>query len=965
MHYALKNAPGWLQLDKSSRTFSGTPGPSDVGSVNIGLVATDGSGSTTMPVTLIVAQSPGPGLGKPVKDELSTQSGYQSPDTLLLLHSSALSISFSPDTFTDTSHDTVYYALCANNTPLPSWITFDPSSLSFSGNAPQNTSPDELPQTFDIHFTASDVPGFSAAVASFQIILENHILTFGTQPLVVNITSGVPFTYAGLQSSLLLDGHTVDRANVRQIHADKPDWAVFDESSWNISGVPPTSIDTQNITVTAIDIYGENATIAVILQVATNGTKNLFEGPLMAVNATIGADLHYTIDKNVISSSESNLSVDLGSASSWLRWDESKMELDGQVPSNLKPREMVLNVTATQGSISQSEPLTISIESVTHSSNSRSTHAPSTSVTSVSAAPSPTSGSSSRPPDSEQDSRSRRSRLAAAIAAPVGIVCLLLIFVSCFICRRRRREKSWLSASKKGKSSRRFLSDQASDRESIGEMIEKPAAAHKNALSRPPLIDLPGFRSSTASKRRSLFRLSRGTTEEAPQASKTDSWHEYIQGLSMGRPKTAAQPQFSLVPEEQAASRREGSRFSSRKDPTRSSRPSAIVGGSPSKRTRQKKRRSDMSFGSSGLMPGQRVSGFGHGQNGSSFGTSCWGWGPVGIGHGNGGPPGFGRVRYSWRNPSRGSWSLTDSTIKTSDLSSSGYNGSERSQDMATTMRSFPQPPTAGTLEYPFPQQTIHEMEDEKRSSVRIVRPEGPQTYGLPLHEYNKDRARHRNYRNTLFSAGSSSRASSHLHWIHPIHSPILSPTQSMSSFGVKRHSQPSTPGTPLRPSPSKSRPSSSGLANIISNGITRRLQSSRSSMASSQKYASAAEDSELGLSSGAGLEEERDEEGNRRWRHLDTSRESPATSGARDLELRDSSRLDSLVETSDGMGRHLQRLNFLRQQDSRGRQGESSERRFVVGSRGKRPVSVDNGLMARGPSMRGHVVDGGEAAFL
>lgn len=35
-------------------------------------------------------------------------------------------------------------------------------------------------------------------------------------------------------------------------------------------------------------------------------------------------------------------------------------------------------------------------------------------------------------------------------------------------------------------------------------------------------------------------------------------------------------------------------------------------------------------------------------------------------------------------------------------------------------------------------------------------------------------------------------------------------------------------------------------------------------------------------------------------------------------------------------------------------------QRRFLVGgSRGKRPVSVDNGLVARGASMRGNLVGG------
>ncbi|KAI4126942.1 MAG: hypothetical protein LQ338_003464 [Usnochroma carphineum] len=980
-NYTLSNAPAWLQLDKSSRTFSGTPGPNDVGSSSFGITATDDTGSTRMPVTLVVSSSPGPKLGTPIEDQLSTQSGYQSPDTLLLLPSSALSISFSPDTFTDTSHDTMYYALCANNTPLPSWIAFNPGSLSFSGTAPHNTSPDELPQDFDIHFTASDVPGFSAAVASFRIILENHIFAFETQIQLVNMTDGMPFTYNGLPSSLTLDGHTVDRATVREIHADKPDWVSFDESSWNLSGIPPNLTDTQNITITATDVYGESATATIILQMAAIGTTELFESPLATVNATIGDYFDYTFNTSITAPLDTKLSVDLGAASSWLQFNGSDMELSGQVPSDLKPQEIVINVTATQGSRSQSEPLTISVQSATHSSDSRSTDAPSPSISSQSAASSPTSASSAKSPDNGQDSRSHRSRIAAAIAVPVIMVCLFLIFASCFVYRRRRRENTCLSASK-SKISRPFISDAASHKDSIGEMIEKPPAAHKSAPSRPPIIDFPGFRSSMASKRRSLFRLSRGTTEEAPQTPKVDTWQEYVQALSVDKPKAAAQPQFSLVPEEQASSRGEGSRFSSRKHPSRSSRPSGVVNYSPTKRSRQRKRRSDMSFASSGFLSRQRASGFGHGQNGSSFGTSCWGYDPigvcpVGVGHGNRGPPNWGITRSSWRNPSVDVWSSTESSIKPSDTSSSGYNESERSQNFASAMRSFPRPPTFGTLEHISRPQTSRGFDDEKRPTVRAVQPEGPQTYGLSLHEFNKSRARRRQYRNTFFAAKPSSRASSHPNWMHAIpSSPILSPTQSMSSSGgrqrgglvgrEKADSRPSSPATPSRLSPPQSRPSSRGLANLISRGVTHRHDSSRSSMASSPRHASADEENEVGFSPGFGLEEERDEDGNWRWRHVDTLREGPTTSGATQVEAREPSGLESLVRATEGRSRNLPRLSFLRQQASSGvRQGEEGERRFVVGNRGKRPVSVDNGLVARGPSMKGHVVEEGEAAFL
>ncbi|KAL8965321.1 MAG: hypothetical protein Q9197_006569 [Variospora fuerteventurae] len=969
LSYSVANAPGWLQLDRTSRILLGTPASSDVGAVKFDLVASDSTGSTTMPVTLVVASSTGPGLGKPIADQLSTQSGYQSPDTLLLHHSSAISVSFSPDTFIDTDHDTVYYSICANNTPLPSWIAFDPASLSFSGKAPQNTSPDELPQTFDIHLIASDVVGFSAAVASFSIVLENHILTFGNQPQLINITNGVPFLYNGVRPSLTLDDHPVDPALVREIHADTPDWVSFDQNSWVLSGTPAGMTDTQHITVTATDVYGETASTTLILQLAMNKTTNLLGGPLGIVTATAGTEFEYAFNMSVAGSSETKLSVDLGAASPWLQFDDSILELSGLIPSDLKSQDIVLNVTASRGSTRQSELLTISIEASAHSSNSRSADIPTSSLNSQSAASSPTSMASFPSSTDTQDVRSQKARLAAAIAVPVVVVFLFLAFACCFICRRRRREKTWLSVSKR-KISRPFTLDETSDRESIGAMIEKPAAARKSAPSQPPVIDFQGFRSSIASKRRSLFRLSKGATDDTPKALTTDSWDEYTQGLDIGRPKTAAQPQFALVPEEQASSRREGSRISSRRQPSRSFRRSADGRISPSKRLQQKQRISEMSFGSSGFRSSQRRSGVGHGRNGSSLGTSCWGFYPgIGIGHGNGGPPDVGRQGYFRRNQSRGSWNTTNSTIKTSDPSSSEHNEDERSHAILSTARSFPRPPTSGTLEYKFPSHTIPETEDERRSTIRAVAPEGPQTYALPLERFHKRRARNRHDRNTFFAANHSRRGSPHQNWMNTIPSPIFSSTPSMSSFQAKRRSRPPSTRSPPRPSPPKSRHSSHGLAEMIATGITHHLDGSRGSLASSLRLASAVEDSEPGTSPEMELEEERDEEGHRRWRHADaSSREIPTTSGAREGEGRDKgwSGLESIISGTEGVRQHLQRLSFLRQQGSGGgRCGESGKKRLVVGSRARRPVSVDNGSVARGPSMRGDVVDERELAFL
>ncbi|KAL8776224.1 MAG: hypothetical protein Q9213_008350, partial [Squamulea squamosa] len=894
INYVVTDSPAWLQFDPSNRTLSGTPGPDDAGSPKFHLVATDTTGSTTMPVTLVVSATAGPGLGTPVGSQLSAHDGFQEPDTLLLPHSSSLSVSFSPDTFVNTNHDTVYYAMCANDTPLPSWITFDTASLSFSGTAPQNTSPDELPQTFGIQFTASDVAGFAAAVASFRVTVENHILMFEKEYYVVTMTQGQHFNYDGLQGALRMNGIPVDQAVTRQVHLELPSWVSFDQSTWVLSGLPPLSANSQNVSIAATDIYGEIAVTTIILLVETTSKPDLFSSTLGTVNATVGAEFEYEFKKTIANAPDAMLAVDLGPASSWLHYDHVNPKLSGRVPSDLQPQDIVLNVTLSQGLEIQSEPLTISIQDSTQSANGRSIDTPGPSASSSSVV------ASSKPvPSSQQTASSlqgNNSRVAAAIAVPVITICLILILGCCIVARRRRRktERDWLSEQKR-KVSRPFLFDELRDEERTGPLIEKPPPALETP-SRAPIIDLPAFRTSMASKRHSWLRLSKATTDEEVQTPKIDSWQQYMQGLYMGKPRKTTQPQFSLLPEEQASSMKGKSRISSRKQLSHNSRPSSITNVWPPERVVQKKRKSDMSFASPGLLPSQRLSGFGHGRNGSSLGiSSCFGWGIIGKGHGNGGPPGFGCVRRSWRDPSLDSWH----TVKTSDPSSSNISSRERSLNMGSTMRSFPRPPTSGTLDHLAQPPIIHETEDSPRRSIRVVEQGPPQTYSLSLHAFNKQRARNRQRPNTLFAANPSSRLSSHVNGPHPMYSPMLSSTQSTDSTTSmiskrrssrlersatrRTYSQSSSIEPPIsrskstmkpRPSPRKRTSGASsnngkGLATLISDAITRRFESGKSSIASSPRFGSAAS-GDLNPSPGLGLEEDEDEEGNRQWRHRD-----------------------------------------------------------------------------------------------
>lgn len=425
-NYTIGDCPSWLQLDGSRRTFYGTPGPNGVGpgeagSFIVNLTATDGTGSITMPVTFVITAGPGLGLGTPLAAQLSAFGAVSSPDVLLLTPGTSLSLTFSPKTFTNTNSETMYYAMCANNTPLPSWVKFDPYSLTFSGITPQATSPTELPQAFGIQLAASQVKGFSQALARFEIVIESHLFTFGNSLQIINTTAGASINFTGLQNDLTLDGRPAKPSDLGQVISNAPSWLSLNYSTLALSGTVPTNAIQQNFTVTTNDTYGDTASTVVLIEIAGNASVNLL-GSIATLEATIGTNFIYSLNSTLASVSGVNVTVDLGTASAWLEFNSSSFVLYGHVPNNLKPQTVHFNVTATQGKQSQSQIVVINVLCGSAS-------CPTTSG--LAGAPKATAGAGT----TTSPGAGGKGWLAAAVILPLAAIARILILLCC--CRRK------------------------------------------------------------------------------------------------------------------------------------------------------------------------------------------------------------------------------------------------------------------------------------------------------------------------------------------------------------------------------------------------------------------------------------------------------------------------------------------------------------------------------------------------
>lgn len=991
-HYALTNSPGWLHIDSSSRTLSGTPGPGDVGSAAFNLIASDDTGSTSMPVTLIVSSESGPGLGTSISDQLSTHGGFSSPDSLLIPHSASLSLSFLSSTFTNTNEHTLYYAICANNTPLPSWIKFDPATLSFSGTTPQSNSPVELSESYNIKLTASDVVGFSAAVATFQIIVESHLFSFSKNAQIIDALQGSPFSFSGLQTDLTLDGSLAKGSDVDRITAEAPGWIFLNSSTFEISGTPPISAAPQNFTVTAKDKYGDIAKTIICIQFS-RVSLGFFLGPFEKLNATAGLDFDYTIDRTLFVNGNISVSVNLGNAEPWLKFDPHTLRFYGEVPTDLRPQEDAMNVTVTQGSESQSQTMLIAVGEFQNNGGSIST----TSPNAIDSSPTGNSESSQATPP--VGTITQKHWLPAAIIVPLVVV--IAFVLSGFLLVRKKRKRRFLienNCPSEEEISRPMPMDDSwitiqenEVMDGMGNIYSReqgrnhsriPNLIRRRESSRPPKVEIKGFVPSSPDKRSSRFRWSRASENHGSQNWQRDSWRDYVGKFHGDRHEPVAVAEFSL-PEDKRSLRPKTRRRSSRLRHSDTSRYSSFSTAKGYTRTR--KSRSGMNFASTSLFSSQHLRGFGRAGSGMGHGmriSDDW------YGHNYGGPHGFGIVRGSWRNTNASSKSQNTTEYATTTNSSSRHLTSKHSANFSSLVRAFPRTPTSNTLDIFSQIQSQAEpksSQSPQRSTIRLVK--SPlRTYlrrKSSLQTFHKHRVSSRQAHNPLFSAGLSSRTSSPSLWKKKsLIASIQSPTTN------SRY-----------PCPTQNSPPDS---------VSPRVNLSQSS---SRQFHSADDDAALSLGEPFyfdgrdELEEDVDEEGNKFWRHalhpspLEAHAMSsyPAvphlesegsTRGEQDAAL--SGFRSTLLRGGIPGGRNVQRLSNLREAYADGKVGagavagvgvgfgtptggvevvsgsstrcttdrdqpKNEERRFVVGRRGRRPESVDLQGLGRGVSMRGH----------
>ncbi|KAK3309172.1 uncharacterized protein B0T15DRAFT_509560 [Chaetomium strumarium] len=365
--YSLSNPPNWLSIDSKSRRLFGIPEEDDVApgrviGVPLSVVATDDSGSTTLPATLVVSRGPAPKVRIPLEEQVPDFGTFSPPSAIISSPSQAFSFRLRPDTFSDNPGAPIsYYATMADNTPLPAWVSFDPGSLSFTGRTPPSESLVQPPQHFAFRVIAGDVPGFAGATLSFDIVVGTHQLTADETRVVLSATPGSPVSYTGLRSRVKIDGKppTAQTATIVSV-SNMPSWLSVDKDTWHISGTPPETAESTNLTVTIRDTYSNVLNVTVAVEVA-HDKAGLFKGSVPEFTITAGEPFSFDLRPYLSKPEDTDVSVETDSSHSWIQFNPHTITLFGDAPGEVQDSAVDVNVNAKSKSSKEAVSLSFSI----------------------------------------------------------------------------------------------------------------------------------------------------------------------------------------------------------------------------------------------------------------------------------------------------------------------------------------------------------------------------------------------------------------------------------------------------------------------------------------------------------------------------------------------------------------------------------------------------------------------------
>ena len=335
--------PSWLSFDAETRTFSGIPVNENVSTLSVQVTATDNNGESvedTFELEVInVNDTP------TVKTAIANQ---------VAIEDAEFSFTFPVNTFNDVDagDSLTYSATNADGTELPSWLSFNADTRTFSGS-PLNKDVGNL----SIIVTATDNDGKIAnEIFELEVINVNDAPTWKTAIANQTATEDIEFIFS-FSEDTFNDVDAGDSLTYSATNADGsllPSWLSFNAETRTFSGIPVNEdVGNLSIIVTATDQSGETISNAFELMVINVNDAPTLLSALANQTATEDEAFSFTFPANTFNDVDAgdSLTYTVADANgnelpSWLTFDAETRTLIG-TPVNEDVGNFSIQVTAT------------------------------------------------------------------------------------------------------------------------------------------------------------------------------------------------------------------------------------------------------------------------------------------------------------------------------------------------------------------------------------------------------------------------------------------------------------------------------------------------------------------------------------------------------------------------------------------------------------------------------------------
>ncbi|WP_448268342.1 putative Ig domain-containing protein [Nostoc sp. DSM 114159] len=345
--------PSWLNFNAATKTFSGTPLNENVGSLNIKVTATDLALAQANDIFVLTVNN----TNDPpeVANEIANQQATEDTVFTFIIPDNTFNDVDAGDTLT-------YTATLENGESLPSWLSFNAATKTFSGT-PLNANVGSL----NIKVTATDL-----ALAQISDVFTLTVNNTNDPPEVANeianqqATEDTVFTFI-IPDNTFKDvdaGDSLTYTATLENGDSLPSWLSFNAATKTFSGTPLNeNVGSLNIKVTATDLALAQANDIFVLTVNNTNDPPEVANEIANQQATEDAVFTFIIPDNTFKDVDAGdtltytATLENGeSLPSWLSFNAATKTFSG-TPLNANVGSLNIKVTATDTALAQANDI--------------------------------------------------------------------------------------------------------------------------------------------------------------------------------------------------------------------------------------------------------------------------------------------------------------------------------------------------------------------------------------------------------------------------------------------------------------------------------------------------------------------------------------------------------------------------------------------------------------------------------